>query len=168
MASVQCTEIKTFGLKLHDEIRSADHAVTNLVEKQVKQDVSTGNTPHRVTRTFPAKLVQGTPDEIRKHRFRQVWNASAVKMDFESDSTMDTDLIEAEIEEDTASEASLQDDTRDSMFSSEPLSRQDSGSNLSKGIKKTSRTNLSEASTDTGILGDLENKVSFKLIRYCS
>merc|ERR1719273_781023 len=61
MASVQCTEIKTFGSKLHDEIRSADHAVTNLVEKQVKRDVPTGNTPQRVTRTFPEKLVKGTP-----------------------------------------------------------------------------------------------------------
>ena len=43
------------------------------------------------------------------------------------------------------------------------MSRQDSGGSLpvDKATKnsKTSRTNLSEASADTGILGDIDNKV---------
>ena len=41
------------------------------------------------------------------------------------------------------------------------LSRQDSGGSLpvAKATKKTSRTNLSEASADTGIIGDIDNKV---------
>lgn len=43
------------------------------------------------------------------------------------------------------------------------LSRQDSGGSLpvAKATKATSRTNLSEASTDTGILGDIDNKENF-------
>ena len=46
------------------------------------------------------------------------------------------------------------------------LSRQDSGGSLpvAKATKKTSRTNLSEASADTGIIGDIDNKVKPKYI----
>ena len=46
------------------------------------------------------------------------------------------------------------------------LSRQDSGGSLpvAKATKKTSRTNLSEASADTGIIGDIDNKVK---LRHC-
>ena len=44
------------------------------------------------------------------------------------------------------------------------LSRQDSGGSLpvAKATKKTSRTNLSEASADTGIIGDIDNKVKLR------
>ena len=49
----QCAELSDFGSKLRDEIRAADHAVSNLVEKQMKRDVPTGETPTRVTREYP-------------------------------------------------------------------------------------------------------------------
>ena len=166
-AASQCADLTGFGTKLRDEIRAAGHAVSNLVEKQMKRDVPTGQTPGRVAREFPRKLVEGTPDEIRKRRFREQWNVTglAAKMDFDGS---DGDLV---IEEDLNSEAS-HDDTKDSVFESNlgsgSLSRQDSGGSLTQGrvtarpaTKKTSRTNLSEASVDTGILGDIDNKENF-------
>ena len=111
-ASAQCNELSDFGNKLRDEIRAADLAVNTLVDKQIKRDVPTGHTPNRVTREFPKSLVSGTPDDIRKKRFREQWNVSglAAKMDFDSP---DNDLLE---EEDLDSEAS-HDDTRDSVVS---------------------------------------------------
>merc|ERR1712008_354675 len=74
--------------------------------------------------------------------------------DFESS---DQDLLEDEPELEDGESA---DDTKDSVFSqngSVGLSRQDSGGSLpvAKATKKTSRTNLSEASADTGIIGDI-------------
>ena len=150
-----------FGNKLRDEIRAAGHAVSNLVEKQMKRDVPTGQTPGRVSRDFPRNLVEGTPDEIRKRRFRENFNLTnlASKMDFDAS---DPDLIE-ETED-------SHDDTKDSVFTesnigSGSLSRQDSGGSLTQSkigkAKKTSRTNLSEASVDTGIIGDIDNKENF-------
>ena len=166
-AASQCADLTGFGTKLRDEIRAAGHAVSNLVEKQMKRDVPTGQTPGRVAREFPRNLVEGTPDEIRKRRFREHFNLTglAAKMDFDGS---DADLV---IEEDLNSEAS-HDDTKDSVFESNlgsgSLSRQDSGGSLTQSrvtarpaTKKTSRTNLSEASVDTGILGDLDNKENF-------
>ena len=47
-----------------------------------------------------------------------------------------------------------------SKSGSGPLSRQDSGGSLTKGPRKTSTTSLSQASADTGIIGDIDNKVS--------
>ncbi len=43
-------------------------------------------------------------------------------------------------------------------MSSAPLSRQDSGGQLKS--NKSSRTNLSEVSADTGIIEDVDNKVN--------
>merc|ERR1712004_101047 len=74
----------------------------------------------------------------------------------------DADLIE-EMED-------SHDDTKDSVFTesnigSGSLSRQDSGGSLTHSrttkTKKTSRTNLSEASVDTGIVGVIDNKENF-------
>ena len=160
-AASQCAHLTGFGTKLRDEIRAAGHAVSNLVEKQMKRDVPTGQTPGRVSREFPRNLVEGTPDEIRKRRFRDQWNVTglAAKMDFDGS---DADLIE-EMED-------SHDDTKDSVFTesnigSGSLSRQDSGGSLTHSrttkTKKTSRTNLSEASVDTGIVGDIDNKENF-------
>jgi hypothetical protein len=163
-ASAQCSELSDFGVKLRDEIRAADNAVANLLDKQLKRDVPTGRTPSRVTRDFPSELVQGTPDEIRLQNFRKQWNltngALATKMDFDNE---DPDLLDSE---DLNSEAGSSYDG-DSVFSnskngSASLSRQDSGGSLTArpASKKTSRTNLSEASADTGIIGDIDNKVN--------
>ena len=160
-AASQCAHLTGFGNKLRDEIRAAGHAVSNLVEKQMKRDVPTGQTPGRVSRDFPRNLVEGTPDEIRKRRFRENFNLTnlASKMDFDAS---DPDLIE-ETED-------SHDDTKDSVFTesnigSGSLSRQDSGGSLTQSkigkAKKTSRTNLSEASVDTGIIGDIDNKENF-------
>merc|ERR1711953_365359 len=160
-AASQCAHLTGFGNKLRDEIRAAGHAVSNLVEKQMKRDVPTGQTPGRVSRDFPRNLVEGTPDEIRKRRFRENFNLTnlASKMDFDAS---DPDLIE-ETED-------SHDDTKDSVFTesnieSGSLSRQDSGGSLTQSrigkARKTSRTNLSEASVDTGIIGDIDNKENF-------
>merc|ERR1712062_89359 len=111
-AASQCAHLTGFGNKLRDEIRAAGHAVSNLVEKQMKRDVPTGQTPGRVSRDFPRNLVEGTPDEIRKRRFRENFNLTNL------------------------------------------------ASKIGK-AKKTSRTNLSEASVDTGIIGDIDNKENF-------
>jgi len=161
-AADQCTELSDFGVKLRDEVRAADNAVSSLIENQIQRDQPTGQTPGRVTREFPSRLVEGTPDDIRKARFRQAWNTTGVaaKMDFESS---DQDLLEDEPELEDGESA---DDTKDSVFSqngSVGLSRQDSGGSLpvAKATKKTSRTNLSEASADTGIIGDIDNKENF-------
>merc|ERR1711884_839749 len=141
-AASQCAHLTGFGNKLRDEIRAAGHAVSNLVEKQMKRDVPTGQTPGRVSRDFPRNLVEGTPDEIRKRRFRENFNLTnlASKMDFDAS---DPDLIE-ETED-------SHDDTKDSVFTESKIGK----------AKKTSRTNLSEASVDTGIIGDIDNKENF-------
>jgi len=158
-AADQCAELSDFGSKLRDEIRAADHAVTNLIDNQIQRDQPSGETPGRVTREFPRRLVKGTPDELRKQRFRQVWSAGVPKMD---DVSSDTDLLE---EDTTQEEGESADDTKDSVFSqngSGSLSRQDSNGSLPVAkATKTSRTNLSEASTDTGIIGDIDNKENF-------
>ena len=62
-------------------------------------------------REFPSRLVEGTPDDIRKARFRQAWNTTGVaaKMDFESS---DQDLLEDEPELEDGESA---DDTKDSV-----------------------------------------------------
>ena len=114
-ASAQCAELSDFGSKLRDEIRAADSAVSKLVDKQIKRDVPTGSTPVRVTREFPRNLVDGTPDEIRKRRFREHYNVSglAAKMDFENP---DPELAEEE-SDDAVSESSSHNDTRDSVVS---------------------------------------------------
>jgi len=158
----QCAALSDFESKLRDEIRAADQAVANLIDNQIKRDQPTGETPGRVSRKFPRSIIQGTPDDIRKSRFRQVYDTTGkdvrANMDFES---ADSDLLE-----DETPEGESADDTRDSVFSnngSGGLSRQDSGGSLpvAKATKATSRTNLSEASTDTGILGDIDNKENF-------
>ena len=65
----------------------------------------------RFFREFPSRLVEGTPDDIRKARFRQAWNTTGVaaKMDFESS---DQDLLEDEPELEDGESA---DDTKDSV-----------------------------------------------------
>ena len=110
-ASAQCADLSDFGSKLRDEIRAAGHAVSHMVEKQVKRDVPTGQTPGRVAREFPKKLVEGTPDEIRKRRFREQWNVSRVA------ANMDFDGMDSELQEEVDSEAS-HDDTKDSVVRS--------------------------------------------------
>lgn len=158
----QCTALSDFESKLRDEIKAANQAVADLIENKIQRDEPTGETPGRVLRKFPRSIVQGTPDEIRKSRFRRVYDTTGkdvrANMDFESS---DPDLLEDEM-----TEGESADDTKDSVFSnhgSGGLSRQDSGGSLpvAKATKTTSRTNLSEASTDTGIIGDIDNKENF-------
>ena len=49
-AADQCTELSNFGVKLRDEVRAADNAVSSLIENQIQRDQPTGQTPGRVTR----------------------------------------------------------------------------------------------------------------------
>ena len=83
------------------------------IDNQIKRDQPTGETPGRVSRKFPRSIIQGTPDDIRKSRFRQVYDTTGkdvrANMDFES---ADSDLLE-----DETPEGESADDTRDSVAS---------------------------------------------------
>ena len=56
-AADQCTELSDFGVKLRDEIRAADNAVSSLIENQIQRDQPTGQTPGRVTRYVIVKKI---------------------------------------------------------------------------------------------------------------
>ena len=51
------------------------------MKEDLKQDVPTGNTPMRVDRQYPKKLIHGTPDDIRLKAFRSARDVSRVPFD---------------------------------------------------------------------------------------
>ena len=48
------------------------------MKEDLKQDVPTGNTPMRVDRQYPKKLIQGTPDDVRLKNFRTARDVSRI------------------------------------------------------------------------------------------
>ena len=124
------------------------------IDNQIKRDQPTGETPGRVSRKFPRSIIQGTPDDIRKARFRQVYDTTGkdvrANMDFES---ADSDLLE-----DETPEVESADDTRDSVVS---FSR-DSLESLAELAQLRRRVNIlqKEHAFVMGIFGVLLGRIS--------
>ena len=76
--SSRCQETKDFETAFSDQFQSMGHALTTFVDEELKQDVPTGETPLRINRPFPKKLVQGTPDELRLKAFRATRDVSRI------------------------------------------------------------------------------------------
>ena len=74
----RCQETKDFETAYSDQSQSLGHALRTYVKDDLKQDVPTGNTPMRIDRQYPKKLIQGTPDDIRLKNFRSVRDVSRV------------------------------------------------------------------------------------------
>ena len=79
--SSRCQETKDFETAFSDQFQSLSHTLRTFVEEELKQDVPTGHTPLRIDRTFPKKIVQGTPDETRLKTFRATRDVSRVPFD---------------------------------------------------------------------------------------
>ena len=76
--SNRCQQNKEFETTFSDQFQSFGHALKTFVDEELKQDKPTGHTPLRVDRTFPKKLVKGTPDETRLRNFRDARDVSRV------------------------------------------------------------------------------------------
>ena len=95
--SSRCQETKDFETAFSDQFQSLSHTLRTFVEEELKQDVPTGHTPLRIDRTFPKKIVQGTPDELRLKTFRATRDVSRVPFDnienFAADEEDDSDSV---------------------------------------------------------------------------
>ena len=77
MAS-RCQETKDFETAFSDQSQTLGHALRTFLDDDLKKDKPTGNTPLRVDRPFPKKLVQGTPDDVRLKTFRATRDVSRI------------------------------------------------------------------------------------------
>ena len=76
--SSRCQEAKDFETTFTDQHQSLGHAIRTFLDEELKQDVPTGDTPSRVDRRFPKKILHGTPDDIRLKTFRATRDVSRV------------------------------------------------------------------------------------------
>ena len=88
----RCQETKDFETAYSDQSQSLGHAFRTYVKDDLKQDVPTGNTPMRVDRQYPKKLIQGTPDDIRLKNFRSVRDVSRVPFENIENMTGEIDM----------------------------------------------------------------------------
>merc|ERR1719361_811536 len=62
--------LQKFEQEANEKMKDLVISVSNFVNKDLKQNVSYGNTPRRSERNFPDTIIEGTPDEIRRKRFQ--------------------------------------------------------------------------------------------------
>jgi len=128
----RCQETKDFETAYSDQSQSLGHALRTYVKDDLKQDIPTGNTPMRVDRQYPKKLIQGTPDDIRLKNFRSVRDVSRVPFEnieniageIDMDSVISTSTNLSRQSE--ASSPGANDSIANSKVSSAQLSRQNS------------------------------------------
>lgn len=73
-------DLTNFEADVTKEMTALKTTLATFVDNDLKKDIPSGNTPLRVDRKFPRKIVEGTPDEQRILQFRSTIDTSGAQV----------------------------------------------------------------------------------------